>query len=189
MRLTAAAALSCLAVLASACGNGGSSAATSAAPPAAGNSTAPAAPQPAKNLTADQVAQALKAHGIPLRVVKVYTAADDPNHQLGRPGGYSSKIAFSDSRAPANPPGAASDAMARGGSVEVFPDHDGAVKRAQYIQTVTRAAPIVGLEYDYVAGGVLVRVSGNLTPDIATGYASALAAIAGPVVTPSPVHT
>jgi hypothetical protein len=140
-------------------------------------------------LDASQVAAALKARGVPLTVVKVYTADDDPNHQLGRPGGYTSKVAFSDARSKPNQ-GAAQDAMERGGSVEVFTSQDEAIKRGDYIQTVTRAAPIVGLEYDYVAGPVVLRVTGGLTPTIAGTYAAALHQATGaPLVTPSPLHT
>lgn len=189
MRPTIAVILSGIAVLAAACGSSpSSSSANSAPPPAVGSSTGPAAAPSAKTMTAAQITQALKAHGLPLTLVRTYTAADDPNHLLGRPGGYTSKVAFSDPRA--NPgPGTASDALERGGSVEVYADHDGAVRRARYIQTVTQAMPIAGVEYDYVAGGIVLRVTGKMTPDVAARYASALATIAGPVVTPSPTHS
>lgn len=130
-------------------------------------------------LDASQVAAALKARGIPLTVVKVYNADDDPNHQLGRPGGYTSKVAFSDTHA-----------MERGGSVEVFTNQDDAIKRGDYIQTLTRGAPILGLEYDYIAGPVILRVTGGLSPTVANTYAAALRQATGaPLVTPSPVHT
>lgn len=67
---------------------------------------------------------------------------------------------------------------------------DEATKRGDYIQTVTRAASIVGLEYDYVAGPVLLRVTGGLPPSVAGTYAAALHQATGAtLVTPSPLHT
>lgn len=63
-------------------------------------------------------------------LVTSYTAADDPNHQLGRPHGYTSKTAFADSRVPQDQLGGlAPDASERGGSVEVFADEAGAQAR------------------------------------------------------------
>jgi hypothetical protein len=41
--------------------------------------------------------------------------------------------------------------------LEVFADQADAVKRGEYAQTVTRAVQIADLEYDYVAGGILLR--------------------------------
>jgi hypothetical protein len=64
----------------------------------------------------------------------------------------------------AGPLGRRSDKIDAGGSVEVYPDADGAARRAKYIQDVPKAAPILGTEYAYIEGSVLVRVSGKLTP-------------------------
>ena len=56
------------------------------------------------NRIADQVTTA--------SLVKVYTEDDDPNKLLGRPNGYTSKIAFADSRiSKADIEGAEEDAM------------------------------------------------------------------------------
>lgn len=46
------------------------------------------------------------------------------------------------------------------------------------IQSFGKQTPILA-EYDYVAGGVLVRVSKQLTPTQAKEYETALAAIVG----------
>lgn len=74
--------------------------------------------------------------------------------------------------------------MAAGGSVEVFSEHADAIRRARYIQAIVQAVPaLVGVECDYVAGSVLLHVSGQLTPAQARRYKAALAAIAGAVVT------
>jgi hypothetical protein len=141
-------------------------------------------------LTARQVATALKAKGLPVTITDVYTAATDPNHLLGRPGGYTSKIIFADPRARDAQNASGGHEVAEGGSVEVYPTHAGAVRRAVYIETISQAVPIVGAEYDYVSGGVLLRVSGNLTPAQAGQYEQALQAVTGtPVVEPSPAST
>lgn len=124
--------------------------------------------------TADDVTQQLGRKITGLKLVKAYTAADDPNHMLGRPNGYTSKTAFADSRVPADQvEGLASDAVERGGSVEVYPDEAGAKARMDYIQTIGKSLPMAS-EYDYLAGPVLVRVSRILTPDQAKEYEAAL---------------
>ena len=97
-------------------------------------------------------------------LVKVYTEDDDPNKLLGRPNGYTSKIAFADSRiSKADIEGAEEDAIERGGSIEVFPDAELAKGRAEYIQGALKNSGL-GAEYDDVHGPVLVRVTGNLSP-------------------------
>lgn len=130
-------------------------------------------------MTAEQLAAALEAKLPSMKTVKAYTAADDPNHLLGRPNGYTSKMAFSDSRVPADQVAhAESDAVDRGGSIEVFTDAAGATSRAAYIQKIGKALPAAG-EYDYVQGSVLVRVSRLLTPDQEKSYVDAAKAILG----------
>ncbi len=57
------------------------------------------------------------------------------------------------------------------------------MRRARYIQRIVQAAPALGAEYDYVAGAILLRVSGQLTPAQARRYKAAFAAITGAVVT------
>jgi len=101
------------------------------------------------------------------------TAANDGNHLLGRPHQYTSAIKFADSRIKASDvDGLDKDDVTRGGGIEVFPNHDDAQARADYIQTVTKSIPAL-TEYDYVAGDVVVRVSHLLTPDQAAKYKQA----------------
>ena len=100
----------------------------------------------------------------------VYTAATDPNNLLGRPGGYTSKADFTDDRAKPK----LDDEVQNGGSVEVFDDPAAAEDRAKSIADILKAAKIFGTEYHYVNGGVLLRVSGALTPDQAAEYEAAL---------------
>ena len=132
---------------------------------------------PSQPLTAQQVTAALAKH-IPAAIPGVvYTADTDPNHLLGRPGGYVSKTAFIASRvSKIDVEGMRSDAVERGGSVEVFPDEQGAQNRVKYIQAIASGFP-AAVEYDYLSGPVLVRVSRMLTPAQASEYQNALKGI------------
>ena len=97
----------------------------------------------------------------------------DPNRLLGRPNGYTSKIAFADSRiSKTDTDGTQKDAIERGGSIEVFPDAELAIGRAEYTQGVLKDSGL-GAEYDYLRGPVL-RVTGNLSPSKAPDYEVAL---------------
>lgn len=108
------------------------------------------------------------------KLVKVYTEDDDPNKLLGRPSGYTSKIAFLDSRiSKKDTEYTDSDAIERGGSIEVYGDADGAKQRAEYIQAIGKSSGLAN-EYDYLKGSILVRVTGNLTPSKAKDYQAAL---------------
>ena len=85
--------------------------------------------------TAEEVFNRIAAHVPSASLVKVYTEDDDPSKLLGRPNGYTSKIAFADSRiSKADIESAEEDAIERGGSIEVFPDAELAKGRAEYIQ-------------------------------------------------------
>lgn len=168
------------------------SAGTKAASPAASASAAASNPSSGRKasaaaMTAGQVVAALRSHGLPVTLTKVFTAVSDPNHLIGRPGQYTSKAEFTDSRVKQRD---ATSHVAPGSSTEVFTSNADAMRRATYIESVTQAAPMLGTEYDYVARDVLVRVSGQLIPAQARAYKAALQAIEGtPVVEPSPVST
>jgi hypothetical protein len=124
-------------------GCGGSVTAQNAAPStaaadsiAAHASSTPSAPGA---LTAEQIAQRMK-----LRHVTAYTAATDPNHLLGRQGGYTSKIKWPN------------------GSIEVFSTQAEAQKRETYIQAF--AGTFIGDGYDYLVGIYLLRIFDSQTP-------------------------
>ncbi len=126
--------------------------------------------------TAKQVIQELAVHGLPAHLTVVYTAATDPNHLLGRPNGYLSKASFSDRRvSSSDTEGDTKGDVDFGGSVEVFSSASGAKARAAYIESIEKALPIMGTEYDYLNGPVLLRVSQYFTPTQAKGYQRALA--------------
>jgi hypothetical protein len=100
----------------------------------------PSAPSaPAVALTAEQIAQR-----VDLRQVMAYTAASDPNHLLGRQGGYTSKINWPN------------------GSIEVFSTQAEAQKRKTYLQAFS-GTPF-GDGYDYLVGTYLLRVFDSQTP-------------------------
>ncbi|MFJ9771254.1 hypothetical protein ACIRVF_08415 [Kitasatospora sp. NPDC101157] len=102
------------------------------------------------------------------------TADNDPNHLLGRPGQYTSKVTFSDSRIKAaDVEGEKEDSVNRGGAIEVFATEADAKARSEYIQGIVKGMPAL-MEYDYVHGPVLVRVSKLLTPDQAKALQAAI---------------
>lgn len=146
--------------------------------PAAGgsrSSLAPATPVvPMDPRSAEEVFTDLADTVKSAKLVKVYTEEDDPNKLLGRPSGYTSKIAFSDSRiSKKDIEYTDSDAIERGGSIEVYGDSEGAKQRAEYIQAIGKGSGLAN-EYDYLKGSILVRVTGNLTPSKAKDYQAAL---------------
>ncbi|MDX3661045.1 hypothetical protein PV646_27395 [Streptomyces sp. ID05-26A] len=145
----------------------------------AADPTSQAVTQPAPQ-TAEDVTNALAAKIPSLKLTKVFSAEDDPNKQLGRPNGYTSKSAFTDTRIAVEGMVAATkeNDTLRGGGVEVFPDGTGAKARMEYIQQFGKEMPMLA-EYDYVIGGVLLRVSKELTPTQAKEYETALNAILG----------
>lgn len=131
----------------------------------------------AEERTAKEVFEDISKKVDSASLTTIYDEESDPNELLGRPNGYTSKVAFADSRVKFDDyeeQGLAKDDLDRGGSIEVFPDADGAKLRAEYIQGVKKSNGILGSEYTYVAGTVLVRVTGKLTPKAAMTYEAAL---------------
>ncbi|WP_328863153.1 hypothetical protein [Streptomyces sp. NBC_00306] len=166
----AAAGLAFAGVLLAGCSSTGSSNASPSTSSKSTSSVGAASAEKADELTAQQAVAALGESIPELKLVQVYTAANDPNHLLGRPGGYTSKAAFSDSRvSSADVEGLDKDAIERGGSVEVFKTQEEAQSRANYIETIAKSMPSA-TEYHYIADGILVRVSRVLTPTQAKEY-------------------
>lgn len=125
---------------------------------------------PAVPATASTAFQAIGSHVSTAKLTTTVTASNDPNHLLGRPHQYTSKVTFSDSRIDADDvSGLRKGDVLRGGAVEVFATAEDATARAAYIQEVTKSMPALA-EYDFVHGAVLVRVSHYLTPKQAAEY-------------------
>ncbi|RFS82756.1 hypothetical protein D0T12_25305 [Actinomadura spongiicola] len=118
---------------------------------------------------------------MPIKVAVVYTARTDPNGHLGRPRRYTSKAACTDRRVPkAKLANTEHGSVERGCGVEVYPTEAGARARSEYIQQTLGALDgVAGSEYHYVKGGILLRVSGFLTPAQAKQYETALARVTG----------
>jgi hypothetical protein len=123
------------------------------------------------------VAAKLSAAGLPVTGLIVYNASTDPNSLLGRPGEYTSKVAWVDTGIPSsdrNPSDAGG--IENGGGIEVFPTASEARTRAAYLYTIDHADPALGVEYDYLAAGVLLRLSQYLIPAEAAKWGGALGA-------------
>ena len=124
--------------------------------------------------TASTVEAYIQAKGLPITGLIVYNASTDPNHLLGRPNGYLSKVAWQDTRIPQTDQADDPGGVEWGGGIEVYPTAQGAQDRASYLSSIEQSDPIVGTEYDYVLGPILLRVSGTFIPTTAQGYGTAL---------------
>ncbi|WP_405061950.1 hypothetical protein OG474_09915 [Kribbella sp. NBC_01505] len=158
-----------LGALLSACGSGDGAAPTDAGKaPQSKTSTAPVpvkATTPAAPKAKDAATLASElGQGKP----RVWTAEDDPNKLLGRPGGYTSAASVRDKRVECSEPKNAG--VSCGASVEVFASAEDVAARAKYVAAATKA--VSSLEYDTVVGTALLRVTGDLTPAQAAEYAA-----------------
>ena len=146
--------------------------------PAAGHTSAVSAPNPSGSphpASGAALAARLKAAGLPVKHLIVYTAATDPNHEMGRQGGYTSKVAWVDPRAVkagAGNPASDQGGTEFGGGIEVFPTAAGAQARYQYLKGFK---PPFGDGYDYLYGRAILRLSQYLTPAQAHAYETVFA--------------
>jgi len=115
---------------------------------------------------ASTVIERLRTVGLSIGEITVYTAETDPNSLLGRPGGYTSKADFRDTRIERG------SGVDGGGSVEVYPNEDGATRRREQMQRISQSSPAIG-EYTYQQGVAVLRVSRMLTPEQAAQYEQA----------------
>jgi hypothetical protein len=120
----------------------------------------------------------LRAAGLPVRHLIVYTPVTDPNHMLGRQGGYTSKVEWKDPRAVKAATGAGSG-VDNGGSIEVYPTVAGARARTAYLRQISSTVQIIADGYDYTSGTAVLRLSRYLTPAQARAYKAAFTAVAG----------
>jgi hypothetical protein len=135
-----------------------------------------ASPSLSRPASAAVLAARLKAAGLPVRHLIVYTPSTDPNHEMGRQGGYTSKVAWQDRRAvkagaanPSSDPGGTEF----GGGIEVFPTAASAQARYEYLRGFQ---PPFGDGYDLLTGTAILRLSQYLTPAQAHSYKMAFAA-------------
>jgi len=162
------------ALLLTGCGSSGSKTSSTGATTSASASAKTAAKTDAP-LTATTALATIAGSVQSAKLTGTVTAENDPNHLLGRPNQYTSKVTFTDSRiSKSDTDGLDKDDVERGGAIEVFGNPDDAKARAKYIQTVTKSLPMFA-EYDYVLGRTVVRVSRFLTPKQAGEYKTAAA--------------
>lgn len=121
------------------------------------------------------VLSGLAAEGIPIGEFVDYTPQTDPNELMGRPGGYTSKVNFQDTRL--TPESTDFDTQ-DGGAIEVFASEDDLNDRIARLEATWEAFPIVPKDVLYSEGTILLRVSTRLlTPDVES-YGAALEALA-----------
>lgn len=150
----------------------------------------PAAPTPAptvegirvkpvvKKLDAAQIVKKLKADKLGLTSIAVQNEDTDPNHLLGRPGGYTS-------RASADLPGGNDAALPgdadRGVVVEVYGTAAAAKRRGDYIASLKNGSSILGSEWQFYTpdGTGLIRVSAYVKPSLAKKVQAATADLHG----------
>ena len=114
----------------------------------------------------------LRAAGFPIGKIKIYSASNDANLLLGRPGQYTGKVNFRDRRIK---DGGGGFAVSSGGSIEVFASKADARRRSNYVTAIFQSAsPSVPSEYDYLEGNTFLRLSHVLTPAQARKYEAAL---------------
>jgi len=108
--------------------------------------------------------------------VVTLTEATDVNNLLGRPNGYTSAAVLYDKTVDVkygikcdDPKVSGSPGVSCGATVEVWASADAAKARAAYIQNFAKSMPSM-VEYDYVLGNTLLRVTGAMKPSAAQQY-------------------
>lgn len=150
---------------------------TSASSPKTQSSKTQSAQTKPKSTDATSIVNLLKATGLPISKMVAYTASDDPNKMLGRPGQYTSKVNFVITTAK-NPPQPNDIEVSNGGSIEVFANVDDAKTRYTYLAAFAKSVPMLN-EYDFRDGDVVMRISNNLTPTQEKKYENSLTKILG----------
>jgi hypothetical protein len=125
-------------------------------------------------MDAKGVANALATAGLPVTNIVAQDENTDPNNLLGRPGGYLSRASFD---VPGGDKDAEQHSVERGGVVEVFLDAAAAQARSKYIQDTLKSMQMLGTEYNYMNGPVLVRIAGKVKPSMAKPFGAALAGL------------
>lgn len=138
------------------------------------NTTAASATASQPSKTAEDALAAIQAKRLPVAETINYTVDTDPNHLLGRPHGYTSKVAWHDSRTDLIDP-VTSLGSTDGGTIEVFDNASDAKARYDYIDTLQKSmGGLSGNDYQFLHGDLEMRIASGLTPDQAKQYDSAL---------------
>jgi hypothetical protein len=166
------------------CGSSTTSASSSVTTPTAkivpkATSTPPPTPTPGlahSGQTALQILQSLKTHSLPVGVYFNYTGDNDVNHLMGRPGQYTGKLNFKDTRILSSDAGV-NIGVPDGGSIEVFANMTDAKHRFAYIQAISTSGAAMFAEYEYLDGAAILRISPQLSPGLAAQYKAAFEAL------------
>ena len=99
--------------------------------------------------------------------VQKVTVKNDPNDLIGRPGSYTSAAYIYDENSESYDTGLTID---NGAKIEVFKTERDARSRYNYLRDTIRDNPILGAEYTYIEGPVLLRVAQDVPPKVARKY-------------------
>jgi hypothetical protein len=119
--------------------------------------------------SATATADSLKSEISSISKTVEITEDNDPNGDIGRPGKYTEAVSIYDDRAECD----SELDVTCGAKIEVWDDEDAAKERSEYIQGLLEDMPMLGSEYHYIDGGMLLRVSGQLKPTEAEEYEGA----------------
>lgn len=133
----------------------------------------PEATRHTRPTNASAVGRAVAAREPSVRKVLTITKKNDPNKLLGRSNGYTSAAVLYDRRVSCSD-GPGADC---GATIEQFASAAKASARKHYIQSILKAAPVLGKEYDSVSGRYLIRVSGDLTRTEANAMSKSVRAV------------
>lgn len=122
------------------------------------------APEESKYKAIDY-AEALKQAGFPISSISDYTDKTDPNGLLGRPGEYTSKVNWADTRVEQYDV----DEDPLGGTIEVFSSKNDMESRKQYLEMMAVNEYI----YESPDGLALMRIDYDIVPDDAKQYENA----------------
>jgi len=146
-------------------------------------------------LDAQQLYADLQKKKLPVSDGTAVTADTDPDGQLGKPGGYTSRVDFLDTSLAQ--PGTAWS-LANGGAIEVFASDQDARKAMKALDAANQSNPT---EHDTLAKTVILRLSLNVAADQQSSYGLAVKravaddlkrqykAASTPSATPSPTPT
>jgi hypothetical protein len=131
-------------------------------------------------LSATDSANGIKSKVSSVEKVVTLTEATDVNNLLGRPNGYTSaavlydKVANGADGIKCDDPKVAysGPGVQCGATVEVWASENAAKARAAYIQNIGKSHPAM-VEYDYLRGNTLLRVTGAMKPSAARQYNNA----------------
>lgn len=147
----------------------GSSTTTTSTPSTTTTTTTTATKPPAGPPDATAVATRVKARVRSVTKLVTITEDNDPNNKIGRPGGYVSAATLYDQGASCTELG-----VECGATVEVWADEESATARSKFIQDALKGANgVLGEEYHYQEGPVLLRVYGDIKPSVARKYQAA----------------